>query len=89
MKLVALYLRVLTLDQHPETQLYDFRGLAAQHGLEIIEQYTDRMSRARAKRPGTDLRSFKCQFRNHGSTGYAKAGRPIHSCPRVVGETKD
>jgi hypothetical protein len=30
MKRAALYLRVSTVDQHPETQLHDLRGLAAQ-----------------------------------------------------------
>jgi hypothetical protein len=30
----ALYLRVSTLDQHPETQLYDLQALARQRGLE-------------------------------------------------------
>jgi DNA invertase Pin-like site-specific DNA recombinase len=28
MKRAALYMRVSTLDQHPETQLYDLRELA-------------------------------------------------------------
>ena len=36
MKRAALYMRVSTLDQHPETQLYDLRGLAAQRGFEIV-----------------------------------------------------
>ncbi|HEY4901104.1 MAG TPA: recombinase family protein [Terriglobales bacterium] len=54
MKRAALYMRVSTLDQHPETQLYDLRGLAAQRGLEIIEEYTDKISGAKAKRPGLD-----------------------------------
>jgi DNA invertase Pin-like site-specific DNA recombinase len=54
MKRAALYLRVSTLDQHPESQLHDLRGLAAQRGMEIVEEYTDRMSGARAKRPGLD-----------------------------------
>jgi DNA invertase Pin-like site-specific DNA recombinase len=54
MKRAALYLRVSTLDQHPETQLLDLRGLAAQRGMEIVEEYTDRMSGARARRPGLD-----------------------------------
>ena len=53
-KRVALYLRVSTLDQHPETQLHDLRALAAQRGMEITQEYTDRMSGARAKRPGLD-----------------------------------
>ena len=54
MKRAALYLRVSTLDQHPEAQLYDLRGLAAQRGFEIVEEYTDRISGARSKRPGLD-----------------------------------
>jgi DNA invertase Pin-like site-specific DNA recombinase len=54
MKRAALYLRVSTLDQHPETQLHDLRGLAAQRGMEIIAEYTDRISGARAKPPGLD-----------------------------------
>lgn len=54
MKRAALYLRVSTLDQHPETQLHDLRAMAAQRGFEIVEEYTDRMSGARARRPGLD-----------------------------------
>ena len=54
MKLCALYLRVSTLDQHPETQLHDLRRLAVQRGFEIIEEYTDRISGAKARRPGLD-----------------------------------
>jgi DNA invertase Pin-like site-specific DNA recombinase len=54
MKRAALYLRVSTLDQHPETQLYDLRGLAAQRGFEIVQEFTDKISGAKAKRPGLD-----------------------------------
>jgi DNA invertase Pin-like site-specific DNA recombinase len=54
MKRCALYLRVSTVDQHPETQLYDLRGLAAQRNLEIVHEYTDKISGAKAKRPGLD-----------------------------------
>ena len=54
-KRAALYLRVSTLDQHPETQLYDLRGLAQQRGLEIVHEYTDHgFSGARARRPALD-----------------------------------
>ena len=53
-KRVALYLRVSTADQHPETQLHDLRTLAAQRGFEIVAHYTDKMSGAKAKRPGLD-----------------------------------
>jgi len=54
MKRAALYLRVSTLEQHPETQLHDLRGLAAQRGFEIVHEYTDRLSGAKAKRPGLE-----------------------------------
>jgi DNA invertase Pin-like site-specific DNA recombinase len=47
-------MRVSTLDQHPETQLYDLRQLASQRGLQIVEEYTDTISGAKAKRPGLD-----------------------------------
>jgi DNA invertase Pin-like site-specific DNA recombinase len=53
-KKTVLYLRVSTLDQHPETQMYDLRGLAAQRGFEVVHEYTDRISGAKARRPGLD-----------------------------------
>ncbi len=54
MKRAALYLRVSTIDQHPETQVHDLHSLAAQRGYEIVAEYTDRLSGAKAKRPGLD-----------------------------------
>jgi len=54
MKRVALYMRVSTVDQHPETQLHDLRGLAAQRDYEIVHEYTDKISGTKAKRPGLD-----------------------------------
>ncbi len=50
----ALYTRVSTLDQHPESQLLDLRGLASQRGYEVMNEYSDRISGAKAKRPGLD-----------------------------------
>jgi DNA invertase Pin-like site-specific DNA recombinase len=47
-------MRVSTLDQHPETQLYDLRQMAEQRGYRIIEEYEDRISGAKARRPGLD-----------------------------------
>ena len=52
MKRAALYMRVSTIDQHPETQLHDLRGMAAQRGFEIVGEYTDTISGTKAKRPG-------------------------------------
>jgi len=54
MKRAALYMRVSTVDQHPETQLLDLRQMAAQRGYEIVQEYTDRISGAKARRPGLD-----------------------------------
>jgi DNA invertase Pin-like site-specific DNA recombinase len=54
MKRAALYMRVSTLDQHPESQLFDLHQMAAQRGLEIVEEYTDRISGVKARRPGLD-----------------------------------
>jgi len=53
-KKAALYMRVSSLDQHPETQLLDLRQMAAQRGFEIVQEYTDRVSGAKARRPGLD-----------------------------------
>ena len=52
--LAALYLRVSSPDQHPETQLHDLRQMAAQRGLEIAGIYEDRITGTRASRPGLD-----------------------------------
>src|ERR1700750_2637805 len=54
MKTVAIYMRVSTVDQHPETQLHDLRAMAQQRGFKIVKEYTDRISGTKAKRPGLD-----------------------------------
>jgi DNA invertase Pin-like site-specific DNA recombinase len=54
MKRAALYMRVSTVDQHPETQLYDLRQMAAQRGYEVVAEFTDKISGTKAKRPGLD-----------------------------------
>ena len=54
MKRAALYTRVSTIDQHPETQLNDLRQMAAQRSYEIVQEYCDRISGVKAKRPGLD-----------------------------------
>ncbi len=48
----ALYMRVSTVDQHPETQLLDLRQMAQQRGLDIVAEYSDKISGTKAKRPG-------------------------------------
>jgi len=53
MKRVAIYVRVSTADQHPETQLYDLREMARQRGYEIVREYSDVISGAKSRRPGS------------------------------------
>jgi DNA invertase Pin-like site-specific DNA recombinase len=51
----AIYCRVSTLDQHPETQLLDLQQLASQRGFEVVKVYTDHgVSGTRTRRPGLD-----------------------------------
>jgi DNA invertase Pin-like site-specific DNA recombinase len=55
MKRAALYCRVSTVDQHPETQLHELRQFASQRGLQVVQEYTDRgISGTKARRPGLD-----------------------------------
>ncbi len=52
---VALYFRVSTTDQDPESQAREVRAFVAAHGWEAVETYQDvGISGARAKRPGLD-----------------------------------
>jgi len=53
-KRAALYTRVSSLDQNPETQSLDLRQMAAQRGYEIVQEYVDRISGVKAKRRGLD-----------------------------------
>ena len=81
MKRAALYMRVSTVDQHPETQLYDLQQMATQRGYQIVEQYEDRISGAKARRPGLD-----------GLLRDARRGRfdvvLVWACDRIARSTK-
>ena len=51
----AVYARVSTLDQKPESQLLDLRQLAAQRGFQITQEFVDHgVSGTRARRPALD-----------------------------------
>src|SRR5579862_29957 len=51
----AIYVRVSTVDQHVESELYDLRELALQRGFEVVHEYRDcGVSGKRARRPGLD-----------------------------------
>jgi DNA invertase Pin-like site-specific DNA recombinase len=53
-KRAVIYCRVSTGDQHLETQLLDLREMAKQRGVEIVREYSDVISGAKAKRPGLE-----------------------------------
>ena len=55
MKRAALYMRVSTVDQHPENQLNELRRFASQRGFQITEEYTDHgVSGTKSRRPALD-----------------------------------
>src|ERR1039457_416326 len=55
MKRAALYMRVSTVDQHPENQLNELRNFASQRGFQITEEYTDHgVSGTTSRRPALD-----------------------------------
>jgi Resolvase, N terminal domain len=54
-KRAALYLRVSTVDQNPETQGIELRQFARQRGYEIVHEYVDHgVSCAKVRRPALD-----------------------------------
>ena len=54
MKRAALYSRVSTYDQNPQTQILDLRQMAAQRGYEVVAEFVDKISGAKTRRPGLD-----------------------------------
>ncbi len=55
MKTAAIYVRVSTIEQHVESQLYDLKTFASQRSFEVVKVYSDcGVSGRRAKRPGLD-----------------------------------
>jgi DNA invertase Pin-like site-specific DNA recombinase len=82
MKRAALYIRVSTLDQHPETQLYELRQFASQRGFEIVDEYTDHgVTGTKARRPGLE-RLLKDAHRHRFDVVL------VWSCDRVARSTK-
>ena len=54
MKRAAIYARVSTYDQNPQTQVLDLRQLAVQRGYEVVAEFSDKISGTKSRRPGLD-----------------------------------
>jgi len=55
MKRAALYIRVSTIDQHPEMQQGELRQYAAHQNVHVVREYTDHgFSGTKARRPALD-----------------------------------
>ncbi|MGB0076600.1 MAG: recombinase family protein [Candidatus Sulfotelmatobacter sp.] len=61
---VALYIRVSTLlMQHPEMQVDELREYCQRRGWQIVEEFTDRISGAKDRRPALDRLMASCRRR--------------------------
>jgi DNA invertase Pin-like site-specific DNA recombinase len=82
MKRAALYLRVSTLDQHPETQAIELRQFARQRGYDVVEEYVDHgVSGTKVRRPALDqLLKDAHRHRFHAVL--------VWSCDRLARSTK-
>jgi DNA invertase Pin-like site-specific DNA recombinase len=61
---VALYVRVSTLlAQHPEMQTAELREYCQRRGWEVVEEFTDRISGAKDRRPALDKLMAACRRR--------------------------
>jgi DNA invertase Pin-like site-specific DNA recombinase len=82
MKRAALYVRVSTLDQHPETQGLELRQFARQRGYDIVEEYVDHgVSGTKVRRPALD-RLLKDAHRRRFDAVL------VWSCDRLARSTK-
>src|ERR1700761_183917 len=82
MKRAAIYLRVSTIDQRPETQGIELREFARQHGYEVAEEYVDHgISGMKVRRPALD-RLLKDAHRRRFDVVL------VWSCDRLARSTK-
>jgi DNA invertase Pin-like site-specific DNA recombinase len=81
-KRAALYARVSTLDQHPQTQAIELRQFAQQRGYEIVQEYVDHgVSGTKVRRPALDQLLKDAQ--RHKFDGVL-----VWSCDRLARSTK-
>jgi DNA invertase Pin-like site-specific DNA recombinase len=82
MKRAALYLRVSTVDQRPETQGLDLRQFAKQRGYEIVQEYIDHgISGTKVRRPALDHLLKDAHHRKFDAV-------LVWSCDRLARSTK-
>ena len=82
MKRAALYLRVSTIDQNPETQGIELRAFARQRGYEIVQEYTDHgVSGTKVRRPALDQMLRDAHRRKFDAV-------LVWSCDRMARSTK-
>jgi DNA invertase Pin-like site-specific DNA recombinase len=82
MKRAVLYLRVSTVDQHPETQGIDLREFARQRGYIIHEEYVDHgVSGTKVRRPALDRLLKDAHHRRFDAV-------LVWSCDRLARSTK-
>lgn len=82
MKRAAIYLRVSTLDQHPETQGIEVRQFARQRGYDVVQEYVDHgVSGTKVRRPALDQMLKDAHKRKFGSV-------LVWSCDRQARSTK-
>lgn len=78
----ALYMRVSTVDQHPETQGIELRQFAKQRGYEIVREYVDHgVSGTKARRPALDKLLQEARRRSFDVV-------LVWSCDRLARSTK-
>ncbi len=91
-KRVALYARVSTYEQHAENQIEVLRQVAQQRNLEIVGEYTDHISGAKARRPQldkllSDARHGRCDVVM--VTAFDRLGRSVVHLLHTIDELKD
>jgi len=78
----ALYMRVSTVDQHPETQGIELRQFAKQRSYEIVREYVDHgVSGTKARRPALDKLLQEARRRSFDVV-------LVWSCDRLARSTK-
>jgi len=82
MKRAAFYVRVSTVDQHPETQLRELREYAKNRGLTVAGEYVDHgFGGAKARRPALDRMLEDARRRRFDTL-------IVWSCDRLARSTK-